>query len=185
MQSTRGGWVDSQLHQQHRVLFGRPTCNDRPSKIYAWTMLKRSLTLLHLAGRIYSSTSSVLPQPLPSPPPPPTRSEGSWLAGQPEALELKLTLSERWPVPFLLPSLLVSLAGYFCRFTPPPVLPRCFGHTPSRCRLSGDHCHSISTTRAVIHQPGGNVGSQPIRCPDSQTPANHRHALTLSDRQRG
>lgn len=104
MQSTRGGWVDSQLHQQHRVLFGRPTCNDRPSKIYAWTMLKRSLTLLHLAGRIYSSTSSVLPQPLPSPPPPPTRSEGSWLAGQPEALELKLTLSERWPVPFLPPS---------------------------------------------------------------------------------
>lgn len=121
-------------------------CNDHQSSDLCVDDAKRSLTLLHLAPSFtqdlqlqeHRSESIVL---LPSPP----RSGGSWL----EEPEPNLPFpSGSWCLP---PSRPCRVSG---RLRPPgPLtvpsrcLPLCFGHARSRCRLSGAHCHSISTTR--------------------------------------
>lgn len=116
---------------------------------------------------------------LPSPP-----SLWRQLAGRTGA---ELTLSERQLVPPSLPPL--SCLWPTTSPGPPhgslPVLAAVFWTHSVQMPLIWSPLSQHQHHSAVIHQPGGNVGCQPIRCRDSQKAANHRHALTPSDRQRG
>lgn len=141
---------------------------------------KRSLTLLHLAARIYSSKSIVL--------------KASFSCPAPLALEAAGWKNRSRTYPFraaagasLPPALVVSLAGYVPRSPHGslPVLTAVFWAHSVQMPLIWSPLSQHQHHSAVIYQPGGNVGCQPIRCRDSQKSANHRHALAPSDRQRG
>lgn len=98
--------------------------------------------MLHLARRIYSSTTIVLKELLPSPPPPRRRQRTGSSGMSVSFAGAELTRSER--------QLGLPPRGSAAPLSRPftvCVLPLCFGHTQSRCCLSGAHCHSISTTR--------------------------------------
>lgn len=166
----------------------RPTCNDRPSTVYV-DDAKRSLTLLHLAGRTCGSASILLKElvpSFPSSPPPLSRPRAggrNWL----EQTETNLPFRQRQLPSSFPPALVVALA---VSLPGPPhgalsVLTAVFSGHSVQMPLIWSPLSQRQHHSAVIHQRGGNAGPQPIRCPDSQTSANHRHALSPSDGQRG
>lgn len=105
--------------------------------------------------------------------PPPPRAGGSWLGRTETNLPFP---SGSWRFPSLLPARPCRGSGRLPPLTVPArCLPLCFRHARSRCRLSGAHCHSVSTTRlSFISQ------AETLALSQSGVPIHKRQPITAA-----
>lgn len=149
MQSTRGGWVDSQLRAFSRCINTQSCSADvqRPSVYVCVDDARRSLTLLHLAGRTCRSSTSIVLKDARAQPP------SSWmqLAGR---TETNLPFPERQLVPsFLLPARPSRGSGGLPPPGPLSVLTAVFSAHSVQMPLIGSPLSQRQHHSAVIHQP--------------------------------